>query len=243
MQDSQGSPEQPKPKPTVKCKDCGFLAFKYLKSGKLTGVDAPFREKPNMNERGRFRRFSGRPVCFVAATDMDEEIGMSGPKDEIAIPEVISKERECGGYTSVIHGLSPREHLQMQLMEEQKKREDERDRVYREWQIKMEYEIRDADAKREDARDNAQRAWHASQSDIASKAEDARNSRSIWFSLLGVAVGLLIGFPLQLLAEWAKARWMATTQPITVQLLMPEAKDVVTAPSRPSPQPPAKPTE
>ncbi len=139
MQDSQGSPEQPKSK--VKCKDCGFLAFRRKESMELVAVDPSFRENPDMAARGRHAHYSSVPVCFVAESDIEDELSGCKIISTKSVGEVISKERECGGYTSVIHGLSPREHLQMQLLEEQRKREDVRDNAVK---------------KREDDRDRAQ---------------------------------------------------------------------------------------
>jgi hypothetical protein len=146
MQDSQGSQRQQAAK--VKCQECGFLAWRSKKTRELVEVEPEYRTFPDMNTNGRYQYFDSIPACFVAALDIGKEFPPSTPISVKATTEVISKPRECGEYTRVRHGLSPKEHLQMWMLEEQRKRDDARDEAMR---------------KREDDRDEAQRQWQARQ--------------------------------------------------------------------------------
>lgn len=240
MPDSQVSPDGQKT--TVKCQDCGYLAWRNKHTRELAEAEAEYRKSPDMSITELDRNYQRLPLCFLAVHDIRGEIeverGKSGTErvdDPATVLNVISKERTCSGYTEWKHGMSPKEHMQMHLLEEQRKREDKRDDAQREWQRMVENERRESDSKREDSRDKEQREWQkaqeqerreweSAQSRLALQTEEARHNRSIWWSVACVAIGVALGLPLQLLAELVKTKWISPAQPVIVQLLTSEDK-------------------
>lgn len=210
MSNFQGSLDSQKT--TVKCKDCGYLAWRHRNTWELIEVDLEHREGtadslPSMAIRKEI--VMSQEVCFCAAHDLRAE-ELSPAKSQEA---VIWKDRVCTSYTKWCPGLSPKEHMQMHLLEEQRKREDERDAAQREWQKVQEQERRD---------------WEAAQSRLALQTEEARHDRSIRWSVIGVAVGVLLTSSLQLLSDLVKAKWISPNPPAKVHLLTPEYKSVST---------------
>lgn len=161
----------------VKCQECGFLAWRNIHTRELVEAEAEYRKNPDMSITELARNFQSEPLCYLAAYDIRREIkehvaipGSNGQEPSNKVLHVISKERDCLSYTEWTHGLSPKEHLNMNLLEAQRKREDarddalraredRRDAFQRKWQTRMARKSMRYDEKRQNARDERQRQW------------------------------------------------------------------------------------
>lgn len=142
----------------VKCRDCGFLAVRMRAThetpARLIEVEDDYRSKGAYDES-----YDRVPICFMRKADLRWEIGEwtkkfdAATKADQAMREpltnqlwaIIDRERECDGYTDWLRGWSPREHLEMQMLEEQRnelRRQAEADQVWRERQDTAEREWR-----------------------------------------------------------------------------------------------------
>lgn len=121
----------------VQCKDCGFLSAVF--HGKHVEVTETTRETLEENTL--------HPRCFVRAAKFDchGEVDSSGHTAPGSYALDLVSERVCDSFREWEQGFSPKEHVDMRMMERQEKRED----------------ARDAAAKsREDNRDRAQLWMH-----------------------------------------------------------------------------------
>lgn len=95
----------------VKCEECGFLCVRDFNSRRLIEADTLYREKgrsPNP--------FMLAPICFVQAERLWEE---STAVEHAQVMEIIRKERTCDKFTPWFQGYAPKEHIEMQLLQEQ----------------------------------------------------------------------------------------------------------------------------
>ncbi len=97
----------------VKCKDCGYLGVREANGTQLVNPDKTQREVG--------RAINGItehcPVCAIAAFDLPAEHrdppGMN-PSEHAA--NIMAKDRECHQFTDNMPGLSPKEHIDMNLL-------------------------------------------------------------------------------------------------------------------------------
>jgi hypothetical protein len=242
MQDSQGSPEQPNPK--VKCQDCGFLAWRNIHTRELAEAESEYRKNPDMSITELARNFQPEPLCYLAAHDIRREIkehvAISGPSKQESsnkVLHVISKERDCPSYTGWKHGLSPSEHLKMHLLEEQRKREDERDREQREWQAKC------------DARSQRHQELLVR---MQTRSQKLISRGQTWYqTIVGIASAFIAAFGMAAFMTGKEYLFPSNdgkaNQTTSVPHVEPPAKDSTAPPTSQSPattpQPPAKPAE
>ena len=145
----------------VKCADCGFVAVRGVESQQLFG---PLHEQRRSGHSPA--NFNGvainhvAPICVVGAFDLEQELPQPGPAHAA---NLMAKERECLKFTKWIPGLSPKEHIDMDLMERQRlyndhllqvtrDREDVRDKLASERADRLSSEQKT----REDRRDRRQ---------------------------------------------------------------------------------------
>jgi hypothetical protein len=136
----------------VKCADCGYLGVREIESNRFVNPSTTQRRggqpPPNFNGNAITRT---EPNCVLGACDLECEL--SGPGTAPAA-NVMSKERLCEHFTDVIPGLSPKEHIDMNVLKQQEEFHRkclEDDRRWRESQ-------ETARSQREDKRDRRQ-AW------------------------------------------------------------------------------------
>lgn len=113
----------------VKCRNCGYLALRNLNTRQLVEVEFGVRneeEFPAIIEYVTESMFpSATPVydtnavCFRGETDFFTET--KNAKDaslrHTDFHAIINRDRDCKSFTEAIYGLSPKEHLDMNLQE------------------------------------------------------------------------------------------------------------------------------
>jgi hypothetical protein len=77
--------------------------------------------------------YAQMPTCFVRAKDLSGEVRAIGGDGNTARRQVFAKERECTSFVAWLQGFSPKEHREMNLLQEQRDWQRERDREDREW--------------------------------------------------------------------------------------------------------------
>ena len=111
----------------MKCRDCGFLAVRNPKTGHFQEAIGPTRNN------GAVDGYHTLPHCSVAAYDINVECS---DRPENFLP-VTKEERTCGHFTAWHEGFSPKEHLEMRLLEQQRQWQRDRDKDDREWRDKQ----------------------------------------------------------------------------------------------------------
>lgn len=92
----------------VKCQDCGFLAWRNNHTRELAEVELSYRQSGTFECSNVQRLFEPNPVCFCLAFDIRNEVS-----SKTSVLDVISRERNCHGFVSWQHGMTPKEHLEM----------------------------------------------------------------------------------------------------------------------------------
>ena len=102
------------------CKNCGFLSQMHPDTGEHIEVSQDMRENPI-----RYGMFA-MSICFVGAFDLEREVQESKyPKKVTAISEAFNKDRSsCPEWLQWRPGSSPKEHRQIQDLENERERED-----------------------------------------------------------------------------------------------------------------------
>jgi hypothetical protein len=107
----------------VKCSECGYLAA--VNGLELVAFPAAYRNKESTISA----------ICFVHQKQFAEQLAKAQQAN--GFPEatrlVLCEDRECQEFTEWIEGLDPKEHLEMNVMERARQREDERDERDRQW--------------------------------------------------------------------------------------------------------------
>lgn len=132
---------------TVRCVDCGYLAVRDFKSRQLVEVEAAMREagwQPKIPHSG-YKPYEERPICFVRSSKICNELDPPQPGQFLT---AIKTDRQCDKITPWHQGFSPREHLKMNLLEEQR----ERDRKWRLEDVKAAEEAREQSSVKADSR-------------------------------------------------------------------------------------------
>ena len=121
----------------VKCSDCGYLAMRVEASREIVEADEPVRKdgKPQTS-LGLYPY----PLCFETKIDVEQETknlpdSISGRDKQVL--EILNIERVCDRFIAYQLGFSPRERYDMQMLEEQRKFQEERldaDRQFRKQQ-------------------------------------------------------------------------------------------------------------
>lgn len=160
----------------VRCADCGLLALRNNEMHRLVEADFRYREEgiPRRNQQGVVI-YDIVPVCFVREVNFHEEIG-DRPKDKAA-PLVLRKERECKSFMPWCQGYSPKEHIEMNILQEQ-----------RDWQLRREEEDRRWRASQAEQ----EQEWRREQSGLSEKSIQQANKHHKWdLLIIGVLVALV----------------------------------------------------
>jgi hypothetical protein len=100
----------------VKCAKCGFLGVRCLDTGNIVGEELRERGVWPTNSEGR-RAFQDTPVCAVGACNFAEE---TPGTDYESTAGVLQKDRECDQFTRLLPALTPKEHIDMNVLQQQK---------------------------------------------------------------------------------------------------------------------------
>jgi hypothetical protein len=152
------------------CRNCGFLALRNAETMELPEADSHFRDTGGLRNSIQQRSFEPRPVCFVRANNLPVEVGETHPVD--IVKKVIQESRDCDCFMEWQQGFTPKEHFEMNLLQKERERQDQRDKDDREWRT----------AQAEQAH-----RWH--QEDMALARESMRTG--IRTSLLAAIIGFV----------------------------------------------------
>lgn len=102
------------------CKECGYLGIRNNETRELVEVDEAYREHGRNPPGGKLPQlYHGAPVCTVMAHDLSQETKHAEGRDVV---EMLKQPRDCGDRgksTAWQRGFTPKEHVQMQLLEQQ----------------------------------------------------------------------------------------------------------------------------
>jgi len=140
--------------PKVRCDDCGCIALRMKANRALVELEGPMREgeKPPTIFADRGSAFAlidvedvyeELPVCICGEASFrnDLEARQQVVKDQCRLwcsadlVQLLLVERECSSFIKWRQTMSPREHVEMNVLEMQRIREDERDRQSHRWRI------------------------------------------------------------------------------------------------------------
>jgi hypothetical protein len=107
------------------------LALLNATTRELIEADTRYRETGNVP---RTVQIEGLPVCFRRAIRFSDDVA-SHDVDEVL--NAVQQKRDCNQYKAWEQGFSPRDHVEMIREDERRARENERDRVDREWREKQ----------------------------------------------------------------------------------------------------------
>ena len=118
----------------VKCVDCGYLGVREIDNQRLVNPGAEQRKsgQPPGNFNGVAITLV-EPICTVAAFDLEAEVSGPGPAPAA---KVMDKDRECEQFTEWVPALTPKEHLDMNLLERQRDWQRQCEKEDREWREK-----------------------------------------------------------------------------------------------------------
>jgi hypothetical protein len=117
----------------VKCADCGYLAVRVRRTRLLFDAEQDYRDSGSIPSIGNEGIYDPAPICFVRAINISAEY-----KPADGTPErqkIVQKERDCQEFTEWQQGLTPKEHLEMNLLEQQQQRLDKREKEDRNWRL------------------------------------------------------------------------------------------------------------
>lgn len=102
----------------VQCKKCGCVGARDFLTRILLEVDESFRSDADRGHgpSGKVLYF-GKPVCAAMAWNLGSEADGDGATDTL---QILDRERKCDSFVTWQPGSSPREHVEMRLIEEQR---------------------------------------------------------------------------------------------------------------------------
>jgi hypothetical protein len=109
----------------VQCSKCGLVGTQSEKHGGSVEVGRQFRETGELPPGDFYDHCE--VLCFARRK-------RSFPRNPEPRKGALHEERECPGFLEWQPGFSPKEHVEMNLLEQQRAREDERDRRLEKWQ-------------------------------------------------------------------------------------------------------------
>lgn len=214
----------------TKCAECGYLTIRR-NDRTLLAADKEFREAlqlpPSVDGYGGQGAVSydQTPLCFMQKVDFREHWNFNrGANERERIGHVLhfittDHAQPCDSFTEWHFGFSPKEHVEMNLIERQREWQEKCDNRDHEWRASQEarqQEWREKDIATQERRDREQRAWQEDQE----KAADTRHNQSLtaainaaksndWSQLMAGVLGALatiaiggVGAIATLLAVW-----------------------------------------
>lgn len=166
-----------------KCADCGFLSLRLMDDRTLVSAHDEFRKTGNVSLYGE-SPYSWWPVCFLGVLDLEKKCeSESGAIDADRVLAVIQEENDCSQFTLLSHGSSPKEHIEMLRLEQDRKWQEERlkaDQRWRDEHANRAEEFRVAQAKQE-------HIWRTEEA-ADRKRDITIASRNAWIALVSVVV-------------------------------------------------------
>jgi hypothetical protein len=110
----------------VHCTNCGYLSVRNVEDWSLGEAESDYRETGAMSDRAA-QIYRNLPICFARAANLLQEYertcnerpgGISGPAAVIKF--VLHKPRTCTEHIEWQQGFTPKEHLEMKMLEEQR---------------------------------------------------------------------------------------------------------------------------
>jgi hypothetical protein len=191
------------------CAECGYLGIRSSTTKELVEVEETFRREGAEDRTGGVQAaYVGKPVCAIMAADLQAVVSS---RRGSSIAQMLSEQRNCEHGTRWLRGFTPKEHLQMNLIEEQREKHrkwEEEDRAWRqaqaerneaclERQARIDQEWRESQARTEHewrlSQTEQQHAWHAE--DVAAAQANTRSNWGAgWLGVAGAVVGVALGF-------------------------------------------------
>lgn len=112
--------------PIRQCGKCGLLAMRNRETRQLDETERKVRagEEPPMSNNASSRYMhETTPICVAGVVDFDEEMGESESDDwSVNMVECCNRERKCGDFIQWVTGLSPKEHIEMGFMADEREK-------------------------------------------------------------------------------------------------------------------------
>ena len=174
----------------VQCSKCGYLAIRENQSRNLVEVESGMRESwvhPPATAGTSFKKYDdSKPICFSQKIDFQEKLGSSASRDRI--DDLVKTPIECDSYVPWKQGFSPKEHAEMELLNEQRKWQAKRDDDDRKWRAERE----EIERRESDQRSKEDRDWRAEQYKLEKNWRESQK-RIFWISLVVTGViGVLL---------------------------------------------------
>jgi hypothetical protein len=121
----------------VKCIDCGYLTLRRNSTRELVEVEAEIRDtgeipKDHYGPRDIQPLYDPPLICFRNKFKLyEEQNAVTGVGPAGRILAVINKERPCDKFKKWVQGFTPKQHVEMDLIERQQASIDRKDR--RDW--------------------------------------------------------------------------------------------------------------
>ncbi|WP_461506327.1 hypothetical protein [Rhodopirellula baltica] len=142
----------------VKCRDCGFFGVRNRSTRKIEEAEASIRTEgriPTDTRTGTKLLYESTPVCVAGAADFRSEFenltGSQNSSPGARLTKCCGKKRDCRKFVRWVIGMSPKDHIDMAFLAEEKRANREwlerGDREGREFHSRLEQERRDFDSK------------------------------------------------------------------------------------------------
>lgn len=189
--------------PTVKCQDCGFLAFRERYTRDFFEADILYRrsgqDPTDIPQRMSFQTF---PACFMQRVDfaaIAESLAGNLTDRRREVHSQITAERNCDNFASWRQGFSPKEHAEQQQREREAALLAEREAADRAWRI----EQADKDHAWREKQAEEDREWRSKETIAA----EQRHRQNLSWSVGAALVAAVIGAAATLVAVWI-ASWL-----------------------------------
>lgn len=168
---------------SVSCKDCGCLALRHSKTLELSGASEDYRQSGTLPAENNRYLYDEIPVCVANAFNF----AVLAPNKDHSYA-VIRGSLHCEQFIAWQPALSPKEHIEMKQLQEQREHNRqmlESDRLWREAQAQAEREW-----KEQDRRDRAAEA-----AKVEKRYQDDREAANwrFWLGFAGAIVVTVIG--------------------------------------------------
>jgi len=117
----------------VKCAACGFLAVIRISPRELAEAEAEYRSRGHIADNNGRLVYEEFPVCFVRAARLKSEWVATRQAGQEPTG-ILKSERDCSAFIPWQQGFSPKEHVEMQLLEQQRTWQATRENDQRNWQ-------------------------------------------------------------------------------------------------------------
>lgn len=139
----------------VKCAKCGCVAIRDRKTGRFEEVDGGIRDTGKFSSQKLHDRYFTGLFCFRLSHDLQSETGFHAvEKNEsaqvAARKNCLEKHRHCDKIIPWTQGFSPKEHVEMDMIERQRdwqRQCEESDRLWREQRTEEDRKWRESQEK------------------------------------------------------------------------------------------------